>query len=466
MGSVIVFLIGAGLLIPIGVILCRLYKPFMYVIFAAFVISTITLDWSITFVSRELYKSATRGFEIHQMDLLALVLGMAMWMRPREYRLKFALPLLIPYTIYIAVAFASWAVIEKDVIPNRFLIEILNELPTFELRLFPLFELSKIFRGLFAYWVLVNFIQDKTAYKVLLASLGGLIIYLTCDAVISRYIFGEHRVQVVDFHVNDFNAYVGMMGLFVFAFALQSKIRLKWSLLGWFIMVCALLSIVLTVSRSSLAGFLVGGVVVYGLMLLYSPSVRNILITALAMLCVVLIFGKAVDSLMQRFSFRDNSASFDMRTRLNNTAMLMADDHPLGVGMGNFMAYNISQYGEMTGAEKSNIAHNVWFLTLGELGYPGLIAFSLIWLRFYQLILSALIRSREDPRWYVHPALVGALGASVVLQFQNCFHFSYRQTSVYFLMIIFTAVAVRMYLSPLGRRYSLLQRRALASSSV
>lgn len=440
------FWIGSLIGIPLAVILGRLYQPFLYVIFGLLVVVTVKWTWSITFFSHEEYRSATRGLEIQLADLLAIILAISMLLRPKEFRIRWLLPMMIPYFLFLLMGLITWFSVQGTVIPNTEADELMQKLRVFDLGIYPLFELSKVVRTIFLYWVTANFMAADESVNVLCLCIAGLLIYVTLGGLVHRYVFGEYRVSVAYLNVNDFNAYVGLLGAFLFPFAFSTK---RWwlSIGVWALVGCGFVTIVLTVSRSSLAGYVFACAVVLFVSLLRYPSKRNFLMCCLAALCALSITVKAYNTLMERFSLASAASDLQFRYALNDIAVNMARDHPLGVGLGNYMAFSATQYATFSTEElRTTIAHNMWYLTLGEMGWIGLLLLAVIWLRFFQMVLSGLFRARHSRLPNAFSVLLGALAASIVMQVQNLVHYSFRQTSVLFLMTIIMGAAARAYL--------------------
>lgn len=440
-----IFWFGVFFGIPLGSYVCSIYKPSMYVIFAFLICSLIYPEWSITFFSREAYKTSTYGFEIHFADLCALVLFFAMLQRPNEFHLKYVIPLTIPYFCYLLISLVSWVFIDKN-INLPFLLPPNNgpEYRYYQLGLYPLFEIFKILRGFFIMWVSANLFIDKKFIPVLIASFGLIIFYFTFSGLINRYIFHDMRITFGVFHPNIFNVYVGMLGAFLFPFVFATK--KNWLVLIYlFLGMCALLCIILTVSRASLAGYMMSMFVVIILGSFKYKNYRNVLLVGAIIAISFLMLVKASGTLMERFNQEETQGGFDLRDKLNAAAVLMAQDHFFGVGLGNYYAWSVSKYAVLAESGE-NIAHNIWYLTLGELGFLGLAIFIFIWLRFYQMILYCLRLSRFQKGYDAFLLVSGILAASTVLQFQNYFHFAYRETSIFFTMQILTGLLIRIYL--------------------
>lgn len=444
----IIFWVAVVLGLPLSIFLCRLSKTFMYLFFTLMIFSLVAPRWSITFLSHEIYKSATRGFEIHIADLIAIILFLSMLFRREEFKIRWLPPLMIPMLLYFAIGWISWAMIGRDTMPIydiHYQDEDVKPIPYFELTLYPLFEIAKIGRGIFIFWVVFNFMQDKRAYKYLVVAFSAIILCITGMELYGRYVQGLYRPDFGGFQFNDINTLVGLLSLTIFplAYVTRSFLKSSWY---WMMVGCGCLTIILTVSRSSLAGFIFGVLFIIIWMIIRYPTAKNIAITAFAAFIGFLLFLKAADTLMVRFNEKSIDEDMIERIHLDDAAYLMGKEHFFGVGLGNFSAWEVNSYGQRADANPYNIPHNIWFLTFAELGYLGIIFFVLIWVRFYQMLFSGIrIFGRFDNWKYGFPLLLGILAASIVIQFQNRFHFTYRQTSVYFIMHILSALAARAY---------------------
>lgn len=452
MVNTIIFWIGFFSGIPLGVLACRIYKPFMYIFFGCLLLSLSHPDWSISFISRETYKSATRGFEVHLADLFAIIIAIAMLQRRQEFHLKFFLPLTIPYLLYLLVSIISWFFIPDENILFFGGLSKEQTSPFFEIKLYPWFEISKILRGMFIIWLSANFFQDVKAIKTWIITVAIFILYLTIRALIDRYVHHINRVAVYLQDPNIFNTLIGILGAFVCPFIFDSK---KWykSLFFAFLALCCFVDILLTISRSSLLGYTVALFLIMILSLYKFPSIRNITMCLVGLCLGTLFLLKASGTLLERFGTESTLSDLGGRAAVNESGMQMAREHFFGVGLGNFMAYDIKRYALEVGVY--NVAHNIWFLTLGEIGYIGLFIFLIIWARFYQMLFQSLFLSnyiKEIDGYSTYSILLGILGSSIVMQFQNLYHFAYRTTCVFFTMQILTGLTIRIYLDLRKRR--------------
>jgi hypothetical protein len=146
-------------------------------------------------------------------------------------------------------------------------------------------------------------------------------------------------------------------------------------------------------------------------------------------------------------------------------AFLIVEDHPLGIGMNNWshavsktygakLGFNYEDYDDIkVSPEKADLpsinyaapAHSLAALTLGELGYPGLFLFNLIWLRWFQVGVTFLWRRlNPDP---MHRLGIGCLFSCGGMFMQSITEWTYRQqANMYVFHIAMGAMGALYYL--------------------
>lgn len=395
----------------------------------------------INFVSREFYRTMTRGFEVNLADLCALILLFIMLTR-KEYRpLHWLPPLTGPIFLYIAVIVLSWVYVSPSLLPVPLAAGERLPYEWFEIKLYPLFELSKVARGFIVYWVMVNYVRDARAVRAFMIGLGLTILYITYVAVSDRYLHGIHRVRASLGHPNSLATYMAMLGTVALAACLQHESFITGGVLA-FLEVCCGVVVVLTISRGGLAamGF---GVCMLLLLLFYRyMTPKNFIILFAGTAVAVMVLAYAASTLMQRFTReQDTMADLEYRRFYNAEAKLMAQDFPLGVGMGNFSAYSWDRYAAQVNPDlpPGTPAHNVWYLNLGELGWPGVLAFGFFWLRFYLLSARFFFTKARDE---AHAVAAGAVIATLVCQLQSLLQLGYRQSPMFFLLMMLMGMAM------------------------
>lgn len=460
------FLLGVPVLILVGL----LFHPFRKVLVFLMCYSLCYPQLlSINFVSRASYRMATRGFELGLFDMCTVALFFIMVLQPRGHRFRWFPPLTIAYGIYILFALISWAhapghiPVPADVYAANTRGGLYPYYNNFETGLYPLFELSKILRGGFAYLVVLNFLRDEEQFRTLLASLLFVAFVITIEALIDRYIKGYNRVAATLGHPNSLGTFMDMIGILMFGMAL---FRTTFLSSGTFAIATAasLVSILLTISRGALSAFVLGIWMDVSALFHRYLNLKNFTILFLGSLVALGFFFMAADTITTRFLVQQNAVSdIEYRGLYNEEAKLMAHDYPFGVGLGNFSTYSWLKYGPAVHLnEYGTPAHNLWYLTLGELGVPGLIAFIFYWLRFYSIGLPFLFRRRTD---LIYAVAASAVAASMIGHIQNMLQLSYRQTSIYMLNKILMGMVVAAWYIDRDTRRKERDARRLARKS-
>ncbi len=431
------------LCLTLAIASCMVHRRMMTVIFAVMLLSLCLPDeLSVTFFAHKSYRGSTRGFELHLADLCALVLAIVMCLGSTNRKISWILPTTYPFCFYLIAAVVSWLAVPGDLSNPETTIEGLPADPILYTSLYPLFEISKMIRGFFVFWVTANFLSDEDEIRYLFYSIAVLVIYFTLLALYERYHLGENRVSALS-NVNVFNVFIGMLGIVFLPQGFASKSILK-SFFYFFLFISALVCIILTISRSSLFGYVCSSIIIGWMCFTRYKSYKNYwIISAFLFVCVVL-FLKSAGTLSDRFNegvFNDGG-----RAEYIQEAIMMADDHFFGVGVNNFSAYSIAKYADLVDTEKGAMVHNIWYLTMAEVGYIGFIPFVILWLRYFQILFSSLKNKYVRSIPFIYAVVLGVFGAVMILQLQNWYHFAYRQTSVFLLSHIYFGLIVRIYL--------------------
>ena len=440
----VIFLLTLVIGVPAGVIACMCWRRLTDVVLVVLIWATCEPDLvGINFVSREFYRANTRGFEISLVDMCVLVLLFVMILRRKEQPFRWCPPLTLPFLLYFLVGVISWMQAGPSLpVPDE--ASVIVPYTNFEVGLYPLFELSKIFRGYLLYLAIINFIRDERTGRVVLTGIALTVLYMSWEAISSRYLHGVNRVRATLGHPNSLATYMAMVGTFMYAFILQRKGALISGAFGMLTLLAGV-SVILTVSRGGLAALAMGIWINTMALLPRNMNLKNFVFLALGLIAAVAILLVAMDTLLNRFTKeQDAAADLAYRGLYNAEARLMARDRVFGVGLGNFSAWSWSKYaGEVDpDLPPGTPAHNNWYLNLGELGRPGLVVFILLWLRFFSLALPLYFRRGKG--------LLSALGmasctAVLVDHLQSCLQLGYRQTPMYFMMTIFMGITMAVW---------------------
>ena len=432
--------------VPLCIVLTKLSRKFLNFIFIMMVVSLCEPNrLAIMLIERTDYRAITRGLEVSATDFLALILIVAMFLRPKEFKIRWFPPMIGSYVIFTVVALVSYYLCADYLtIPQKYFSQYpLTSYDYFEIGLYPVFEIAKVIRGIFLLWVTINFLSEKGGLRYLGVASICSIYYLTFYALIDRYIYGEYRIAATLQHSNVLGSYMILLSCIVCGLGLYNKKHI-YKIICYLALAAGGICIILTISRGALV-FWSGSIsAMIILLFLRSRKLNNL---PYAMIAVVLAFGvtlKAYDSISHRFS-GDSLSDYSVRDEYNMDSRLMAKDHFWGVGMGNFSAYSWNKYAAMNPhrTERPGVpAHSMWYLTLAELGLPGLIALIFIWLRFLLVVFKNWAGRPSD---YHYTWLIISLMGCVGLVLQESLNNSYRFISIYFMVQIFTAIPVAIY---------------------
>ena len=184
---------------------------------------------------------------------------------------------------------------------------------------------------------------------------------------------------------------------------------------------------------------------------------REILTVLPLALCGVVALAMAMDTIMSRMDETDLEAEYagaenEGRGVYIRLCQLAVKDYPLGVGLNNWSYRMTNNYAHRIGlnyhryrgtdiippqytlpnmdAPQAAPAHNLFVLVLGELGWPGLVLFVLIWFRFMFMSLGFAFSGRGD---LATRFATGVFGALMALTIQGITEWEYRQTPIFLL---------------------------------
>lgn len=432
--------------VPLGIVLAGRYPLAEKAVLFLIVFSTVLPDdTSINFASREFYFALTKGFEISLGDLGALVLIGVMLRQREAYSSPGWPPMSVLFSLIIFSGFASWITSPSGIVVPTAAQEhpFLIPYEVFETGLYPLFEVSKWIRGFLLFLVIYYYLRKPQNLDTVILAVCLCTIYLGLSVLSDRYIHHIHRVKGTLPHPNSLATYMAMCGTFLFSILLAER---RWGRVVLLSSGVALagISVVMTISRGGLAALVVGLVLAVLLLGWRNLSVKNGVIVVLGALAGLIVLAAAADTLLGRFvGEQDASGDLEYRMYYNNQAKLMATDKVFGVGLGNFSAFSWDRYAAMVDPDNppGTPAHNIWFLTLGETGYLGLLVFVAFWLRFFAMAAPLVLwrlRGMECA------AVTGAALLCLVCHVQAMVQLSFRQTPIFFMMMIAVAIVAAL----------------------
>lgn len=404
----------------------------------------------VNFFSHYWYRGTTRGLEISAMDVLAagVLAGSVLFPPPggRRWFWPASFGLLL---LFFAYAGANVAFSDP--------------------RIYGLFELSKMFRGLIFFLAAAMFVRGERELSLLVLALGCAVCFEGALAVKERLLEGVYRTSGTLNDPNSFSMFLCTVSpIFVAAATSTLPKYVRWfSLLA---VAVTTVSIVLTLSRAGLAIFplVMLGAAAFCVSWRLTPG--KIAAVALVTLAVGVLAAKqaylfearwAHDSLEKEY---DDPNKFESRGYYLRIAQVIMDDRPfLGVGLNNWSYWVSKKYGAQIGTPYEDYddltyapskqalpsfhyaapAHCLAALTVGELGLPGLlIFFGLVWPRWFQMGASFLRpRTAEATRRLG----VGLLFSTAGIFLQSVTEWVYRQEQIFITFHILIGALAALY---------------------
>jgi O-antigen ligase len=325
------------------------------------------------FASHETYRGTERGFGVTGMDLLALALAVATPPSDEARPLPYRAPLLF----YLLPCAASLLVSAEPI--------------------FTAFSLFKILRAYFFFWAVVRALRDPKLPPALLTGLGAGIVFEAVLGLKMRYVDGIHQVMGTFEHQNSLGMAVNLVVPILFAVLLYRRNALAAASVA-----AAGVCIVLTLSRGAMAACAIAlGATFLGSVARRGWTARKVWIAIGGTVVAVAIVVKAADTIVSRFVTAPESSA-EARDLFADAAWLMVADHPFGVGM-NMFSYNLemaayAQRAGLAGYDTSGVAHEIYLLTLAEVGWLGLAGYLVLLAAPLVDVARALRHRRADVR--------------------------------------------------------------------
>jgi putative inorganic carbon (HCO3(-)) transporter len=177
-------------------------------------------------------------------------------------------------------------------------------------------------------------------------------------------------------------------------------------------------TVFLTQSRGGWMGLGVG--MLLFMLLLNRRGRWLVLLCDLVILVAVGVSGRA--ELWKAFLRLDTTGTGTLRLEVWNRALYMIRDMPFtGIGLGTFPLILDAFYPSFLGGPHARIdhAHNLFLQVAVDLGLPGMIAFSILFVTSLGMALQAYQEAR--PRSFLHGLSAGACGALLVVAFHGFF---------------------------------------------
>jgi len=206
---------------------------------------------------------------------------------------------------------------------------------------------------------------------------------------------------------------------------------------------------------------------------------RKVVISALVLLAAAGLVAKSWKTLKARFDESSLKAEYGNKRSMGRgyylrIAQAIAEDQWLGVGLNNWSWWVSNKYGPRLGYRfvpyrsmdkdpstivppGSNVemaqaapAHSLGALTLGELGIPGLILFTFLWMRWFKMGARFLWKRTLEP---MRRMGVGLFFALLGIFLHSLTEWVFRQSPIYYVIhILLGALASLCYIRKREKR--------------
>ena len=436
-----------------GIVLASVSSRIRDLFFVLLVFLTPLVEFlDVNFVSREWYRGTSRGFEVSVLDILLLSLLVSAVVMPRRGETRGYWPA----SLGLLLLFFCYACYNVGISDPK---------------LFGLFELSKMLRGIMLFVAVAFYLRTEREMRLLIFALGMTVCYQAALAFKQRYWSGVHRVYGTMDDSNSLSVYFCTTAPF-FVAALASRLPKLLKCLCIATIVLACLGQILTISR---AGIIIIAAVLLGAALStmsWEISRRRIAIALVVLMGAGAITAKSWNTLRARFA--ESSLSQEYGHNKKNLgrgyyiriAEAIARDNWLGVGLNNWSFWVSNKYGPRLGywfvpyrgtddepsyvlPPESNVdmpqaapAHSLGALTLGELGIPGFVLLTFIWLRWFQMGASFLWKRTADP---MRRMGVGIFFSLAGIFLQSLTEWVFRHLPIYYTIHILLGALASLY---------------------
>lgn len=360
----------------------------------------------INFVSMEIYRGDTRGFEVGLTDWMILSLLGVMLFSPRWRAKRFTWfpPNSSILTIYLALALISVFAAYVQVYAG--------------------FGLMKLLRGVVVFIVAYNYLQDEDDLRFVIAILAT-IVAMEFLLVIEQRLSGIYRAHGTMPHSNTLATYINMINMIFFALLLGDKDRF-WL----YAAVVAMGSVIVlaSFSRGAIVAMTLGYAMVTALSYRHRFSMRKTMILLMLGVLAMPALLKVGPALIDRF-INAPEESGESRNYANVAALAMANDHLLGVGLNNYShVINETRYVRfIDNPVDRGIVHNTFLLHACEMGWLGLMAYLALKLNFLRLGYRSITHSGST---LAATMAIGITVALIVLTVQGSLEWVFRQTYI------------------------------------
>lgn len=424
-----IFFLTLILLVPLGVLLASTSKFFEKVILFLMIFFTCRLTESIHFVSREFYRGTSRGFEICLVDLVALVLFLVIIIRRgKDFKIRMLPPGSFIYFIYFAFSLAS---ITNSYEP-----------------LYSYFEILKMIRMYFYFWVLYNYFNSYDRIALAIHFIPPIIIYIFMVALNQKYRLGVYQINGPLPHQNSLCMYITILSTIMFSQLMnEKKASFLKSAFIFLMFGMGSLLVFFTLSRAGMVCYIGGCLVVLLLSYASGFEIKKFVITGIIGFGAIIAVVAMINTVLKRFETAPVESKIT-RYNLAISAVNMANDKFLGIGLNNFgvkvnKPWPYSKHLNKSDKKfKEGLVETVYLMIAAETGWLNLGVFVVFLLYFYIMNFVNIFRFVNTEYQYFAIGLAGGLGS---IYLQSSLEWVLKQSpNFYQLMFCFAIIAAMM----------------------
>ena len=371
----------------------------------------------INFVSMEEYRGWVRGFEVTSTDVVLIGLLAAVLFGWGKHPPRLFPPVFVAMLVY-------------------FLFVVVSAVTAF-VPLYAAFGVLKFFRYTVALWAVANAVWDEEDVAWLFPTFLACVGY---EAFISlkMYVGGEYRARGTFDHSNTLGMYMNMLLPIIFSALLNLKSRWTWAYFATFGLGTGI--VVLTLSRGSWVALALSLMIVTPISFLLRARPKKFMLIGLMVLMAIPPSGVMVQKMIRRIQEAPESSG-EARVTFNMVARQIARDRTFGAGINNYSYGTDGPYSDPFegGLDKGGLCHNLYDLTVGELGWAGLAALLLLHGTIYGTLLSFLVRHRTEEVRTIFA--LGLLGGMATVSLQSTLEWAMVQTAMSFTFLALAGVA-------------------------
>ena len=402
----------------------------------------------VNFFTHFWYRGTTRGLEISLSDILALSLlaGVCFGRAPANGRRTFWPIGLAPLLIYFLYAAFSVVVSEPHI--------------------FGFFELTKILRGLLVFLAVAFFVRGPRELTLLVLGLGCAVGLEGLLAFKQHMLGGVYRAQGTLDHPNSLSMYLCLTGPVLVA-AAAAKLP------GWVrgfsgvALLAAAIAVLFTVSRAGVPVFFFVTLAATAACVSWRVTPRKLAVAGVIVLAGAILVKSSWTTLKARYGEATLATEYldpnsEGRGYYLRMASAILQDRALGVGLnnwsywvsksyGNRLGYMYEDYDDLYFTPSKEIlssihyaapAHSLAALTAGELGIPGLVLFTVLWIRWMAAGVTFLPGNSTDP---MRQLGVGCFFGLLGMLMQSTTEWTFRQTPIFFTSHVLLGVLAALY---------------------